>query len=58
MGNDKEIITQCAACEEEIEPIKINKSKNLYSCPICDAVLHIEQTVEFEPDMDIDRTLH
>ena len=58
MGNDKQIITVCDACKEEIEPIKINKLKDLYSCPNCNTVLYIERTVEFEPDMDIDRTLH
>ena len=61
MGDDKQIICICEACKEEIEPIKINGSKKgaeLYSCPSCNAVLHIEKVIEFEPDINLNRTLH
>ncbi|ASF00336.1 hypothetical protein [uncultured virus] len=59
MGDDTEdLVFECDVCKEEIAPVKISKSENLYKCPSCNAVLYIEKTVEFEPDMDLDRTLH
>jgi len=59
MGNNKEdLVVECEACKQEIVPIKIARKENLYSCPNCNTVLTIEKTVEFESDLDLNRTLH
>ena len=59
MGDDKEdLVIECEVCKQEVIPIKIAKKANLYSCPSCNTILLIEKTVEFESDLDLNRTLH
>jgi acetyl-CoA carboxylase beta subunit len=65
MGSDKEIemiITKCPLCEETMFPKKTDVGNNVYKCTECGGFIEIEEqeekTVVFEPEMDLDPTIH
>ena len=64
MGSDKEIkltVTQCPFCEETMFPKKIDIGYNVYKCTKCGSFLELEEEekiVVFEPEMDLDPTIH
>ncbi len=64
MGRDKEIkivTTECIFCKETIFPKKIDIGNNIYKCPECGSFLELEEEekiVVFEPEMDLDPTIH
>ena len=66
MGSDKEIemiMTKCPLCEETMFPIKIDVGDNVYKCTECGGLMELEdeeeeKTVVFEPEMDLDPTIH
>ena len=64
MGRHKEIkivATKCFSCKENVFPKKINIGDNIYQCPECECFLELEEeekTVIFEPEMDLDPTIH
>ncbi len=64
MGSDKEIkltVTQCPFCEETMFPKKIDIGDNFYKCTKCGSFLELEEEekiVVFEPEMDLDPTIH
>jgi len=69
MGSDKEIkitVTKCPFCEETMFPQKVDLGDNVYKCNVykcteCGSFLELEEEekiVVFEPEMDLDPTIH
>ena len=64
MGRHKEIkivATECVFCNEMVFPRKIDIGDNVYQCPECGGFLELEEeekTVVFNPNMDLDPTIH
>ena len=65
MGRLKEIkiiTTECLFCSEIIFPEKISVGHNVYKCPECGCFMELEEeeekTVIFEPEMELDPTIH
>ena len=64
MGSDKEIkltVTKCPFCEETMFPQKVDIGDNVYKCTKCGSFLELEEEekiVVFEPEMDLDPTIH
>ena len=65
MGRHKEIkivTTECIFCNETIFPKKIDIGDNIYKCPKCGCLLELaeeeEKIVVFEPEMELDPTIH
>ena len=65
MGRHKEIkivTTECIFCNETIFPKKIDVGDNIYKCPECGCLLELEEEEEkivvFEPEMELDTTIH
>ena len=64
MGSDKEIkivTTECIFCNETVFTKKIDIGDNIYKCPECGCFLELEEEekiVVFEPEMDLDPTIH
>ena len=64
MGSDKEIkiiTTVCPFCKETTFPEKIDVGDNVYKCTECGGLMELEEeekTVVFEPEMDLDPTIH
>ena len=63
MGRHKEIkivTTECIFCNETIFPKKIDVGDNIYKCPECGCLLELEEEkiVVFEPEMELDPTIH
>ena len=64
MGSDKEIkltVTKCPFCEETMFPKKIDIGNNFYKCTKCGSFLELEEEekiVVFEPEMELDPTIH
>ena len=65
MGRHKEIkivTTECIFCNETIFPKKIDVGDNIYKCPECGCLLELEEEEEkivgFEPEMELDPTIH
>mgnify|MGYP003150932002 CR=1 FL=1 len=64
MGRHKEIkivATKCVFCNEMVFPKKINIGNNVYKCSECGCFLELEEEEEivvFEPEFDLDPTIH
>ena len=65
MGRNKEIkiiTTECIFCNETVFPKKIDIGNNVYKCPECGCLLELEEegekTVVFEPEIELDPTIH
>ena len=66
MGSDKEIkivTTICPFCKETTFPTKIDVGDNVYKCTECGGLMELEdeeeeKTVVFEPEIDLDPTIH
>ena len=64
MGSDKEIkivTTICPFCKETTFPTKIDVGDNVYKCTDCGGFMELEEeekTVVFEPEIDLDPTIH
>jgi acetyl-CoA carboxylase beta subunit len=64
MGSDKEIemiMTKCPLCEETMFPTKTDIGDNVYKCIECGGLMELEEEeklVIFEPDIDLDPTIH
>ena len=65
MGSDKEIKivkTECIFCNETVFLKKIDVGDNIYKCPECGCLLELEEEEEkivvFEPEMELDPTIH
>ena len=65
MGRNKKIeiiATECLFCNEMVFPEKIDVGENVYKCPKCECFLELEEeeekTVIFEPEIDLDPTIH
>ena len=63
MGRNKEIkivTTECIFCNETIFPKKIDIGNNVYKCPECGCFMELEEEeiVIFEPEFDLDPTIH
>ena len=65
MGRHKEIkivTTECIFCNVTIFPKKIDVGDNIYKCPECGCLLELEEEEEkivvFEPEMELDPTIH
>jgi|TARA_R100000963_G_C4603921_1_gene76669 hypothetical protein len=65
VGRNKEIkiiTTECIFCNETIFPKKIDIGDNIYKCPECGCLLELaeeeEKIVVFEPEMELDPTIH
>jgi len=63
VGRHKEIeiiTTKCIYCKEMVFPEKTNIGDNVYKCPECGCFLELEEekTVVFDPEFDLDPTIH
>jgi len=65
MGGDKEIkivTTVCPFCKETTFPTKTDVGDNVYKCTECGGFMELEEeeekTVIFEPETDLDPTIH
>ena len=66
MGSDKEIkifATTCPFCKETTFPKKTDIGDNVYKCTECSGLMELEDEEEekivvFEPEIDLDPTIH